>query len=126
MPSSVSRPARESDARMVESLHDSSVTARLVNVRCGAGRLRSPRASSTGCPPRNQSLHNSSVHGRVPGMPLRSDMKLVSTDDHVVEHPRVWADRLPAALRADGPTIVDQPRKGAPDGAAPAHVWQFE
>jgi predicted TIM-barrel fold metal-dependent hydrolase len=59
-------------------------------------------------------------------MPLRSDMKLVSTDDHVVEHPRVWADRLPAALRADGPTIVDQPRKGAPDGAAPAHVWQFE
>src|ERR1700730_7548194 len=52
-------------------------------------------------------------------------MTLVSTDDHVVEHPRVWADRLPAALRADGPTIVDQARKGAPDGAAPAPVRQF-
>ena len=50
-------------------------------------------------------------------MPLRDDMKLISTDDHVVEHPKVWSDRLPIRLRDVGPRIVDE-------GAA--QVWDFE
>lgn len=29
-------------------------------------------------------------------MPLQPDMHLISVDDHLIEHPRVWADRLPA------------------------------
>ena len=27
---------------------------------------------------------------------LPSDAKIISVDDHVIEHPRVWLDRLPA------------------------------
>src|SRR5258705_370032 len=49
-------------------------------------------------------------------MPLRDDMKLISTDDHVVEHPRVWSDRIPSRYRDVGPRIVE-------DGGAP--VWDF-
>jgi hypothetical protein len=26
---------------------------------------------------------------------LPSDAKIISVDDHVIEHPRVWLDRLP-------------------------------
>ena len=50
-------------------------------------------------------------------MPLRDDMKLISTDDHVVEHPKVWSDRLPARLRDVGPRIVEE---------GGAQVWDFE
>jgi predicted TIM-barrel fold metal-dependent hydrolase len=32
-------------------------------------------------------------------------MRLISVDDHVVEHPRVWEERLPARLREDGPRV---------------------
>ena len=28
-------------------------------------------------------------------MPLQSHMQLISTDDHLIEHPRLWSDRLP-------------------------------
>jgi hypothetical protein len=28
-------------------------------------------------------------------MPLTDDMQLISVDDHLVERPGVWADRLP-------------------------------
>jgi predicted TIM-barrel fold metal-dependent hydrolase len=44
-------------------------------------------------------------------------MKLISTDDHVVEHPKVWADRLPARYRDVGPTIVDE---------GGAQIWDYE
>jgi predicted TIM-barrel fold metal-dependent hydrolase len=50
-------------------------------------------------------------------MPLRDHMKLISTDDHVVEHPKVWSDRLPARLREVGPRIVEE---------GGAQVWDFE
>jgi predicted TIM-barrel fold metal-dependent hydrolase len=50
-------------------------------------------------------------------MPLRDDMNLISTDDHVVEHPRVWSDRIPSRYRDVGPRIVE-------DGGA--QVWDFE
>jgi predicted TIM-barrel fold metal-dependent hydrolase len=50
-------------------------------------------------------------------MPLQDHMKLISTDDHVIEHPRVWLDRLPAAMRDAGPRIVDE------DGT---QIWEYE
>jgi predicted TIM-barrel fold metal-dependent hydrolase len=55
-------------------------------------------------------------------MPLQDHMKLISTDDHVIEHPRVWRDRLPAADLEVGPRVVEVDR----DGMAPAHSWLYE
>ena len=56
-------------------------------------------------------------------MPLTDDMHLVSTDDHLIEHPNVWADRLPARFLEDGPRIVEVDRG---DQMAPRQVWQYE
>ena len=54
-------------------------------------------------------------------------MRLISTDDHVIEHPRVWQDRLPAAVRERGPQIVEARTRGrAAEGTRPAHIWQYE
>ncbi|MDQ1507269.1 MAG: hypothetical protein QOD57_4996 [Actinomycetota bacterium] len=62
-------------------------------------------------------------------MPLQDYMNLISTDDHVIEHPRVWLDRLPASDQESGPRVVEVDR-GAPgdDGTAPgpAQVWLYE
>jgi predicted TIM-barrel fold metal-dependent hydrolase len=38
---------------------------------------------------------------------LRDEVQVVSVDDHVVEHPRVWSDRLPERFRDRGPRIVE-------------------
>ena len=38
---------------------------------------------------------------------LVEDVKLISVDDHVVEPPHVWADRLPAKYRDVGPRVVE-------------------
>jgi predicted TIM-barrel fold metal-dependent hydrolase len=54
-------------------------------------------------------------------MPLRDDMQLISVDDHLVEPPHVWQDRLPAARREAGPRIV---REDAPGGGT--DVWLYE
>lgn len=51
-------------------------------------------------------------------MPLQDWMKIISVDDHVIEHPRVWQDRLSAAHREQGPQIIET--------AAGHHVWRFE
>src|SRR6266508_6984568 len=40
-------------------------------------------------------------------MPLQDHMKLISVDDHVIEHPNVWQDRLPERYRDAGPRIVE-------------------
>lgn len=40
-------------------------------------------------------------------MALPADVQIVSVDDHVIEHPRVWLDRLPAKHREAGPQIVE-------------------
>jgi predicted TIM-barrel fold metal-dependent hydrolase len=40
---------------------------------------------------------------------LRSDVQIVSVDDHVIEHPNVWLDRLPSKYRDAGPQIIRQP-----------------
>lgn len=56
-------------------------------------------------------------------MPLQDSMQLISVDDHLIEHPRVWADRLPAKYQDLGPRIVEVPRaKGGP----PSQVWQYQ
>jgi predicted TIM-barrel fold metal-dependent hydrolase len=55
-------------------------------------------------------------------MPLQDHMKLISTDDHVIEHPRVWLDRLPAADAERAPHIVEVDR----DGTSPAQSWIYE
>ncbi|WP_395106251.1 amidohydrolase family protein [Actinomadura sp. SCN-SB] len=47
-------------------------------------------------------------------MPLQPWMKLISVDDHLIEHPKVWQDRLPAKYREAGPRIVETPRDGLP------------
>jgi predicted TIM-barrel fold metal-dependent hydrolase len=51
-------------------------------------------------------------------MPLQDHMKLVSVDDHLIEHPNVFQDRLPKNFRELGPRIVE-----LEDGA---QVWQYE
>ncbi len=38
---------------------------------------------------------------------LPADTQVVSVDDHVIEHPRVWTDRLPAKYQEAGPRIVE-------------------
>jgi len=50
-------------------------------------------------------------------MPLRDYMQIVSVDDHLVEHPRVWQDRLPEKFSESGPRIVEVDGK---------HIWLFE
>src|SRR5712692_2034523 len=49
-------------------------------------------------------------------------MKLISTDDHLIEHPRVWLDRLPRADLERGPRIVEVERAGD----IPAESWLYE
>lgn len=56
-------------------------------------------------------------------MPLQPWMKLVSVDDHLIEHPTVWADRLPTRYREAGPRIVEEP---SPSGGAPMQVWNYQ
>jgi predicted TIM-barrel fold metal-dependent hydrolase len=36
---------------------------------------------------------------------LRDDLQIISVDDHVIEHPNVWLDRLPAKWREQAPHI---------------------
>ncbi|MET0453785.1 MAG: amidohydrolase family protein [Mycobacterium sp.] len=56
-------------------------------------------------------------------MPLQSHMQLISTDDHLIEHPRLWTDRLPSKFVERGPQIVEQ-RIGASERLA--QVWRYE
>lgn len=37
---------------------------------------------------------------------LASDAKIISVDDHLVEPPQLWQDRLPKNMREDGPKVV--------------------
>jgi predicted TIM-barrel fold metal-dependent hydrolase len=38
---------------------------------------------------------------------LPEDAVLISVDDHIIEHPTLWSDRLPAAMREEGPRVVE-------------------
>jgi predicted TIM-barrel fold metal-dependent hydrolase len=39
---------------------------------------------------------------------MNEPLLLFSADDHIVEHARVWTDRLPAKLRDTGPHVVEE------------------
>jgi hypothetical protein len=51
-------------------------------------------------------------------MPLQDYMKIISVDDHLIEHRNVWTDRLPAKFQDAGPKIIETEQGH--------HVWQFE
>ena len=49
---------------------------------------------------------------------LRDDVQVISVDDHVIEHERVWLDRLPAKFLEVGPQIVEL--------GGGKQAWRFE
>lgn len=51
-------------------------------------------------------------------MPLQDHHQILSVDDHLIEHPRVWQDRLPQQHREAGPKIIETEHGH--------HVWQYE
>jgi hypothetical protein len=56
-------------------------------------------------------------------MPLQPYMELISVDDHLIEHPRVWSDRLPQKFLEAGPKIIEWE---CPDTKAMCQVWEYE
>ncbi|GHF35621.1 putative TIM-barrel fold metal-dependent hydrolase [Amycolatopsis bartoniae] len=54
-------------------------------------------------------------------MPLQPHMKMLSTDDHLIEHPRVWQDRLPEKYKEMGPRVVEEPSSSG----KPKQVWHY-
>ena len=56
-------------------------------------------------------------------MPLQDHMQLISTDDHLIEHPLLWSDRLPKKFLETGPRIIEKVMK---EGRKPAQVWAWE
>jgi predicted TIM-barrel fold metal-dependent hydrolase len=50
-------------------------------------------------------------------MPLQDHMKIISVDDHLIEHPRVWTDRLPEKYQQVGPHVVSE---------GDLDYWQYE
>jgi predicted TIM-barrel fold metal-dependent hydrolase len=51
-------------------------------------------------------------------MPLQKHHQILSVDDHLIEHPRVWTDRVPTRFLDSAPTIIEDD-KGH-------HVWRYE
>lgn len=51
-------------------------------------------------------------------MPLQDFMKIISVDDHLIEHRTVWTDRLPSRFRDAGPQIIETEQGH--------HVWRFD
>jgi predicted TIM-barrel fold metal-dependent hydrolase len=50
-------------------------------------------------------------------MPLQDHHQIVSVDDHLIEHPRVWQDRLPERFKQDGPQIRE---------VNGMHLWHYD
>jgi predicted TIM-barrel fold metal-dependent hydrolase len=50
-------------------------------------------------------------------MPLQEHHQIVSVDDHLIEHPRVWQDRLPEKFKERGPRIIEKDDK---------HIWVYD
>ena len=50
-------------------------------------------------------------------MPLQDHHQIMSVDDHLIEHPRVWQDRLPERFKEAGPQIKDVDGK---------HLWHYD
>ena len=49
---------------------------------------------------------------------LPSDTRLISVDDHVIEHGRVWLDRLPERYHERAPRIIELDNG--------RQVWKYE
>jgi hypothetical protein len=49
-------------------------------------------------------------HSEGGAMPLQEHHQIVSVDDHLIGHPRVWRDRLPAKFVDRGPNIIEDER----------------
>ena len=45
-------------------------------------------------------------------MPLQDDMHLISVDDHLIEHSRVWLDRMPEKYQDVCPRVIDSGSDG--------------
>ena len=45
-------------------------------------------------------------------MPLQDHMQIISVDDHLIEHPRVWLDRMPARYQELCPQVVESGDEG--------------
>ncbi|GAC01384.1 putative hydrolase [Gordonia namibiensis NBRC 108229] len=56
-------------------------------------------------------------------MPLQDHMQLISTDDHLIERPGLWTDRLPRKFLEAGPNIIEKELR---PGRPPAQVWRYE
>jgi predicted TIM-barrel fold metal-dependent hydrolase len=53
-----------------------------------------------------------------PPVPLQDYMQIISVDDHMIEHPRVWTDRLPSKWADDMPVIIENEHGH--------HIWRYE
>jgi predicted TIM-barrel fold metal-dependent hydrolase len=51
-------------------------------------------------------------------MPLQDHMQIISVDDHLIEHPKVFTDRLPKKFIEQGPQIIENEQGH--------HVWKME
>jgi predicted TIM-barrel fold metal-dependent hydrolase len=51
-------------------------------------------------------------------VPLQPHHRIISVDDHVIEHPKVWLDRLPERFKEAGPQIVESEQGH--------HLWRYE
>ncbi|MBB6406299.1 amidohydrolase family protein [Arthrobacter sp. AZCC_0090] len=51
-------------------------------------------------------------------MPLQDHMQIISVDDHLIEHPKVFSDRLPKKFIEQGPQIIENEQGH--------HVWRME
>jgi predicted TIM-barrel fold metal-dependent hydrolase len=51
-------------------------------------------------------------------VPLRDHHQIISVDDHVIEHPRVWLERLPGKYADAAPRIIEND--------AGHHVWRYD
>src|ERR1700722_8787947 len=97
-------------------------SGRPVRLTRGRSWTSSPSAPlAPRAPPRSRQLDAARLHLTGPEyreFMLPADVQIVSVDDHVVEPPSVWQDRLPAKFREDGPrsTRDEQGRD----------VWMFE
>lgn len=62
-------------------------------------------------------------------MPVQDYMKLISVDDHVIEHPRVWLDRLPKSFGDAIPHVVrttgDESAVGVGQLLPDRDVWAY-
>jgi predicted TIM-barrel fold metal-dependent hydrolase len=63
-------------------------------------------------------------------VPLPPDARLISVDDHVIEPPNLWKDRLPAKFRDAGPRFVEVEGQLTDvlgnDVSGLRHVWEYE